>query len=753
MRIIILIFAILVFTFSFADDLCNEFMNTHKNFNVQLSKTPKLSHHLSLESDTGYYNVILTTFGAVPDKEIPGLIVFNLGAKFELDKEYYRVRSCTNNVLKTTHVGENVFFRVSTVTKIDTPETITDHSQDDSTVTKTDTPETTTDHSQDDSTVMTYDLCNEFNNTHKNFNVELFKVSKSLHHLSLESDTGYYNVTLTSLGAVPNKKIPQSIVFKIGAKFELNKEYYHVKSCKNEVLKTIHDGESVYFRVSTVKKIITDPIHELNESRSPCDILSHGGEYTIQLSDNSKNTLQARIFINHVKSINYFYETLISIVQYNEALLEIGKNRKISILSCKKYLNNNSGLQTKNKFSYDILSVKPEKDVSGYRFSLCGILSVLGEYELLVHKRVLGKLKVLEIPHQSTNNIGNPESRYKFKVQYSSVNFPELILTDGSEYKIESCFENIDNSHILRADRTISDKRVFFDDVKILNQKIDYLINRDKKLEESLEKQYNFAKPIDNDEIMELFKNLGIPIDKEHSHFCRELFYPGKYTIHGDNERVFTIQNIQAQRIYVNNEDNNTTNIFYHFKGKLTPNDSEDKNESFYCQEKENQSFLFIKDKSTDITQNIKFTTIHRMETISQTEWSHDVYSDKLYKIKLRSPRLCFKVTKPGLYNIKTSHNNYVLSVKGIKGLEFAFPLGYVLYFKITDKTNYTKIIKDSENNPGIIGKSLHICRSDENGSSLYDTEYKEALDEDKYLDKYKFKGISALKIFDITPG
>ena len=87
-----------------------------------------------------------------------------------------------------------------------------------------------------------------------------------------------------------------------------------------------------------------------------------------------------------------------------------------------------------------------------------------------------------------------------------------------------------------------------------------------------------------------------------------------------------------------------------------------------------------------------------------------------------------------------------------IKGKKFSFSLGYELYFKIKDKTEYTKILPDTVNHPGIIVKPLYLCRSDENGSSLYNVDYLDALHHEKYLNKHEFKGNSALKIFDIMP-
>ena len=370
------------------------------------------------------------------------------------------------------------------------------------------------------------DICDKITSASAEFNLKLSKVGEEFgwHHIFNIDDTKYYDVSFFSNGVLrlegQNKRL-----FKIGSKFRLENDVYTVKSCSYGILETKKMGDLYYFEVFSVTKsedkvIISDPINQLNDYISFCNILSHKGEYTITLKNDYGVDFETKFYVNKIQLLNYYFIDMNVSLVYDNAYLQNDRNERDSVHGCKSYANSNSKLQLNDKSSYLIVDVKEKNEISDYRNGLCGILSVKGSYSIIYEKKIIGTFDVISQPHTSILYYNPTENVFfKFKLQYDVKSIFPKLKSDSRHYSISSCFENKDGSYML-VTNGLDRFNIYFDDVKVINQDTEYLLNRKEKHEKYLEEMFHLSKPIDDEEIRNLFLDLGISPDIVPDKFC-----------------------------------------------------------------------------------------------------------------------------------------------------------------------------------------------------------------------------------------
>ena len=599
------------------------------------------------------------------------------------------------------------------------------------------------------------DICLKFKDKPAMFEVQLSKEGEYLSRgfVSSDSDRKDYDVILTSYGSVAKDDF--KVLFNIGSKFELNHELYSVKSCTRGILKVIKMDNIYYFHVSKVtKEYISDPIHQLNPFYKLCNKLLSKGEYTLTLEDDFNNIFVTKFYVNSIKKINYYFEDLNTLVRYGDSYIVDEARHRTFVEGCRTYLDFSSRIQLSDSNSYKLIKVEAKEDINTYMYSLCGVLSVKGLYLLKKRNNPIGELNLTVEPYQSTyfgfQQLNNPYYKYKFRVQFSAFpNYPQFESIEGKTYGVESCFEEFNGNYGLRTDRKSSREPITFDSLDVVNQDTVYLINRKKILEENLEKKFKLSEPISDDEIKGLFLSLDIPVDSEDSQFCKKLFYPGVHRVVGENGDIFQVNNISPIKVYTEYEPNDQKTYHYYFQGSIRSYQNEYHINNFACVDQKSASILLNNGNGNRISDRI--TIIKKIETTSKPGWNWKPKDEQIFKVKLRSHNICYDLKANSQYSLGTSQNDLLISVGAIKGREFSFTLGYTLFFSKEDKFESTKIIYSHELRE-IAGKELAVCHSDENGSSLYDLDYRVELKKGVSLDKSEYKGTNAFKFFSVTP-
>ena len=550
--------------------------------------------------------------------------------------------------------------------------------------------------------------------------------------------------TLMALGEDVNSNFIDNSFLTLGG----NK--YRAKSCSKDTLLVRNDRDEEHsFKIDRIISYpqVYDP-KQIKTINSDCNKLANIGNYKVTLEDNNSRVFTTDFRVMALNYLTYHFADLNTEVVYSGATLKDG-DKFLDIFDCKDYIRQHSRLQNIKEYtSYRILKIEQMPTPPPYLLSPCRLLSIKGKYLLEKkdkegNQQYLGKLTLTVNPYELEyffNNSGKRSNEFKFKLLYRPHGgFPELLLPNGKEDKIESCIENIDGTNVLRFSER-KEHYLEFTSVVVEKQDLDYLFKAKEILDEDIKTNYTLSKPIYHDlEIMMRLLDIPSRSSTEFPQFCRKLIFPGRYKIYYKNKKqnggYFIFNDMFFDRVY-KQFDKKRNIAYYEFRG--VKEDEHGKSlKVFSCKDLVNSS-VFTPGSGKAVDKNFKEQkTILKIDTIALTPESESWLSEDIYKIRLRTNSLCPLLIPNTNYKISGPYGEMSMFVGGIHGKGFNFKDGYTVFFNY-----YQTFINGGDR--GYIDQRLDKCFSSIDGNFLILNGYETFLKEKgKFLNKSKRKQIA----------
>ena len=526
---------------------------------------------------------------------------------------------------------------------------------------------------------------------------------------------------------------------------------YTAKTCIDSILTvsnpTDHSELHLNIANSHPTAIIDDPVNQFAEWQSTCNKLSFPGEYILSVKvPYTKIPYDVKFYINSISRKVLFFNSYASNITYNNSYLQFSNNKKIEIKSCSDYFFSNSSLYYSGSPGYvNIIEISKTYNQPEANYNLCTIMSVKGLYKLFNKGKPIGEIE--------TSNNSNYELYYdfnesKYKLEFSSLDYPSLKDIDNKIISINNCVKYHD-LYELYSDGNYAP--IFFSNIDVLYQDSEKSRQHPLLLHEQINKQYNLDKKINQIEINNLLNGLQVPIENQPNQLCRQLIYPGKYTINFSDLTTINIHNHDFIQVYTkhNSENNNLVVKYRYILSILNGND--DNNILLYeCIDIFNKTgyarseFKQIEEKDYPSMQSVdssdKASTSKFITSVTQAvpdsweelavEENEGWLDDKYFKLKLRSNKKCLELEKGKKYKIEYTRSDAKIAIGDIYIRKFHRFLGYFVIFKDHDKNpdNLSHLLY--YNSPYRVYKKsktdiLIECISNQNSNTLYTQEFK----------------------------
>ena len=580
----------------------------------------------------------------------------------------------------------------------------------------------------------------------------LFENRNSTVSLSDEKSK-YQPAFLYSLGRKLKKNKEETNEFLSGSFLYLGEDHtpYTAKTCIDSTLTVSNptDDLVLQFKIdnSEPTAIIQDPINELPELKSTCNILSFPGDYTLTIKDSYSGVSYIAEFIVHSTSRKvFFYDKYKSNITYNDAYLQVD-DKKIAISTCTDYFSNSILYYSNSRKSKIITTIIKHAPPSDILLNWCTLMSVTGLYQLIDHGQVIGEFKTnSESNYESYNDLN--ELKYNIELTRSGI---KPIYTDihNNQVAIISCSTNKRNNYLF-TDNYINNI-INFDSVKVLYQDTRHLKLYPMLINQQINEKYKLDERINQIEINGLLNDLKVPEDEmKNPQKCRNLIYPGTYKVSLEKNPAMIMKGHDFFEI--NTRHNHINNNFEtHYKVFI--NDLNDKNEQqpYECVDIFNangysNSYISKLIRETDYT-NIERTGKLKREgpVLFVTSVEHDDIplswediklvenedwlDDNNSKIKLRANKGCLELENKKTYKATNIESDFIVKIGEIDVRIFHRFVGYSVIFKFNkdvrpEEMSYLeaynssrKVYKDFKTS--ILAK----CISNENANTFYTTE------------------------------
>ena len=566
-----------------------------------------------------------------------------------------------------------------------------------------------------------------------------------------------------SLGRKLKKNKEETNEFIYGSFLYLGENHtpYTAKTCIDSTLTVSNptDDRELHLTItnSPKTKIIWEPINEFDEWQSTCNALSFPGDYIINIKDQLTDTpYDVKFHINAIQRKVLFYKTYQSKITYDyKSYIIHPKNPEIKIISCSDYHFSNTALYFYNSRSFvNILNIKNSpKPHHKIDTNLCALMSVEGLYQLFNNGNPIGEIK--------TYNNSNYESYYDFnkprltyKLEFSYHIYPSFRFNDNKVVPINNCYWN-GSVYSLYYFQQLKNMPVFFDNVSVLYQDSNASRQSHTLFKKQLNIEYKIDNPINQLEIENLLNNLKVPIKNKPNQLCRQLMYPGNYTLNFSDHTAMNIyntdfiqvatthhkiyNNLQARYVYslkkLEDKDNNNTLKY----SCIDSFNEEGYDNSVFNQIEDHSDFSSIDTLGTFKQEGPnKFITSISHAPASESWKELKVHEDESWldnntiKLKLRANKECLELEEGKTYNALYENTNFKLKVGKIVLSRFNRFIGYTVLFnsgKEEDLKNKTKLLLDEASFPiykEIKSPFLSHCLSNEYSNTFYTEKFTE---------------------------
>ena len=531
---------------------------------------------------------------------------------------------------------------------------------------------------------------------------------------------------------------------------------YKAKTCENSILTVYNSTDDRELRLHIASShpttIIQDPVNEFDEWQSTCNILSFPGDYILSVKDQFTNTpYDVKFHITSIQRKVLFYNSYFSNIIYSQSYVQLPNNYKLNIQSCRDYNFSITSLYIdKSRVYLDILNIKksPEHHHKNH-FNLCTLMSVEGLYKLFIKGKPIGEIKTYNNSNYQSYFDFN-ESKYNLEFSYHDIK-PSLTFNDNKVVLVNNCAWDRNKYHLYS--QQLKRRLVFFDNLSVLYQDS----NASKQLPTIIKQKemhkYHIDEAINHLEIESLLNNLKVPKEKIPNQLCKQLIFPGEYTINFSDHTtmdVYSIEfinvetrfnsmdyNLQVNYLYslrkLNNEDNNI------LKYKCSDNFNHDEyiNSTFY-QLEQYSDFSSI-DTLGKFEQHGPMKLITSVTHTVPDSWEelnvidHESWLDNnTTKLKIRANKKCLELEQGKTYKATYINGDFTVKIGEIDLIRFNKVIGYTVFFKDKYKVN-------SENESTLLNYNskhhthknlglpiLSLCTSNENANTFYTIKFTE---------------------------